>query len=263
MTANGFSLDDSAALPWLAAILISACAHAFLGLLLLRSTPARIVTPAARPAATPVTDVELADWPILPVAAQPPSIPAMRPAETAAVRPLRGRATRMERFRALAPTPPVTPAALTPPDITPLPTTTQRMGPTHGAMATAAALPPLPGRPVSINTPSALSALQLWEAAMKEQLERYKRYPDDARLRHEEDTVSVRISVDRNGNILRVAIVNSRGYTLLDQEALQMVQRAAPLPPFPAELIGDRLNIVVPIEFFLLRANPLSGDPLQ
>lgn len=259
MTANDFSLDDSGALPWLAAVLISVFVHALLGLLLVRSSPARIVTSAAPPA----TAVELADWPAVPAAARAPPVVATPPDATPTPRLQRIRPTRLDTFRAVEPPVPASPPALRPADTAPATTAASQTSVAHTALPAASVLPALPGRPVSINTPSALSALQLWEAAMTEQLERYKRYPDDARTRHEEDTVSVRISVDRNGNVLRVSVVNSHGYALLDQEALRMVQQAAPLPPFPAELSGDRLNIVVPIEFFLLQANPLSGDSLQ
>jgi len=98
---------------------------------------------------------------------------------------------------------------------------------------------------------------------MSESLLRYKRYPEDSRRRHEEDTVYLRFTVDRNGKVLRASIARSRGFRLLDQEALQMLQQAAPLPPLPAALSGDRLNIVVPVEFFLLQAAPLSGEPQQ
>ncbi|HBS54681.1 MAG TPA: hypothetical protein DEA38_03005 [Stenotrophomonas sp.] len=41
------------------------------------------------------------------------------------------------------------------------------------------------------------------------------------------------------------------GRTLLDDEALATLARAAPLPPPPASLPGDPLEVVVPVSFFL------------
>jgi protein TonB len=196
-------------------------------LLIVRSPFARPVSPARAAA----TDVQLTDWLVGPSAA------AVSAVSAALVRA--GPAPRLSRLA-----------------MHPLRTF-------HAARPVPAAqlqLAPLPGRPIRVDTAAARTALQVWEAAMSEKLERFKRYPEDSRERHEQDTVSLRITVSRSGRVLRVAVLHSRGFTLLDQEALRMVQQAAPLPPLPEELSGDRINVIVPVEFFLLDGVPLSGD---
>ena len=43
------------------------------------------------------------------------------------------------------------------------------------------------------------------------------------------------------------------GHAALDQEGLELLQRAQPLPPLPQDQPGESLEIVVPIQFFLRR----------
>ena len=63
--------------------------------------------------------------------------------------------------------------------------------------------------------------------------------------------IYVRFVMDRVGKVLDYAIERSRGYALLDQEVVALIQRASPLPPPPEEVQGERLELVVPVEFFL------------
>jgi len=44
-------------------------------------------------------------------------------------------------------------------------------------------------------------------------------------------------------------IVRSSGSSLLDEATLQLVERAAPLPPPPAEIAGAQIAIAVPIRY--------------
>lgn len=61
----------------------------------------------------------------------------------------------------------------------------------------------------------------------------------------------LRFVVDRLGNVLSYKIERSSGYNLLDHEIEKMIQRAAPLPAMPDELVQSRLELVVPISFYL------------
>lgn len=81
--------------------------------------------------------------------------------------------------------------------------------------------------------------------------ERHKQYPFPAQRRRQEGTVFLRFVVDRLGNVLSYKIERSSGYTLLDHEIEKMIQRAAPLPAMPDELVQTRLELVVPISFYL------------
>lgn len=99
----------------------------------------------------------------------------------------------------------------------------------------------------------AASATQTWENRLLTHLEHYKRYPGTAQRRRQEDVVYLRFSMDRTGRVLNWNIERSRGYAMLDEEVNALIQRASPLPAPPAEVAGERVEMVVPVEFFLRR----------
>lgn len=57
--------------------------------------------------------------------------------------------------------------------------------------------------------------------------------------------------MDRSGRVLAARIEKTSGHDLLDQETLALIQRAQPLLKPLAEVPGARLELGVPIEFFL------------
>jgi len=91
------------------------------------------------------------------------------------------------------------------------------------------------------------SAIANWERLLVAQLERHKRYPPQAHGKVGE--ARLEFSMDRAGKVLASRIVRSSGNEALDQEALALLRRAAPLPPPPAGLPDDRLSFVVPIRY--------------
>ncbi len=95
------------------------------------------------------------------------------------------------------------------------------------------------------------TAEQTWENQILATMERNKRYPGPAQRRRQEDIVYVRFTIDRDGNVLEARIERSHGYSLLDQEVLAMLQRSSPLPAPPTQVSGERVEIVVPVEFFI------------
>jgi protein TonB len=102
--------------------------------------------------------------------------------------------------------------------------------------------------PALAPTPSPASAVVAsWHRLLVAQLERHKRYPPQARGKVGEARLG--FSIDRTGRVLASRIVHSSGSDALDQEALALLRRAAPLPPPPAGLPDDRLSFVVPIRY--------------
>jgi periplasmic protein TonB len=91
------------------------------------------------------------------------------------------------------------------------------------------------------------AAIARWERLLVAQLDRHKRYPPKARGKAGEARLS--FSIDRDGRVLSSRIVHSSGSDALDEEALALVRRAAPLPPPPAGLPDARLSFVVPIRY--------------
>jgi protein TonB len=92
-------------------------------------------------------------------------------------------------------------------------------------------------------------ALPNWKSQLVARLERYKRYPPEARSRGEHGVAELAFSVDRGGGVHHAQILRSSGSALLDQATLSLVERAAPLPPPPAEVAGAQIAIVVPIRY--------------
>jgi protein TonB len=88
-------------------------------------------------------------------------------------------------------------------------------------------------------------------ALLHSALERNKDYPRSARQRRQQGRAMLRFSIDRSGKVLRYKIEKSTGYDVLDREVIAMIQRASPLPPMPADMSGDHLEIVVPVPFTL------------
>jgi protein TonB len=82
-------------------------------------------------------------------------------------------------------------------------------------------------------------------------LNAYKNYPPDARIHREEGTVQLRFSLDRSGHVLSYDVVASSGFASLDAEAREMIRRADPFPPVPAEYRGESLDLTVPLVFSL------------
>jgi protein TonB len=95
------------------------------------------------------------------------------------------------------------------------------------------------------------AANALWESQLLDRLARLKRYPFAARRDGQQDIVMVRFVIDREGQVLSSDIIKSQGFVLLDREARALIRRASPLPAPPAEVLGDQIAMVAPIQFVL------------
>lgn len=89
-----------------------------------------------------------------------------------------------------------------------------------------------------------MAQLQAW-------LERHKEYPRRARLRRQEGTALLYFVMDREGRVLDYRLERSSGHRLLDREVMDMLERAQPLPKMPDQMSQARLELVVPVQFFL------------
>ena len=110
--------------------------------------------------------------------------------------------------------------------------------------------PPTPAEPARVKGGAPQIATS-WETSLIKHLEQFKRYPSEAQSRGEEGVVMLSFSVDRTGHVLAHRVVQSSGYPELDSEVMTMIDRAQPLPPFPADMAQDRLDLTVPIKFSL------------
>jgi len=98
---------------------------------------------------------------------------------------------------------------------------------------------------------SAAASRTTWQSQLVGWLERYKRYPRAAREQSQEGTAYLRFAIDRQGHVLSAQIEKGSGFSLLDEEVLELVQRAQPLPPPPPEVPGAQIVLTVPVQFSL------------
>ena len=78
-------------------------------------------------------------------------------------------------------------------------------------------------------------------------LQRFKRYPSSAH--GASGTVVVRFVLNRVGAVIESAVTKSSGNDVLDREALEILRRASPFPPFPAAKPGPGDIYVAPVNF--------------
>ncbi|WP_414902135.1 energy transducer TonB [Sphingomonas flavalba] len=90
-----------------------------------------------------------------------------------------------------------------------------------------------------------------WEGEVLAALNRVRRYPREAAFRRQQGVPWVRFVVDREGRVHAVRIDRPSGSEALDREALALPRRAQPLPRPPESVPGDRIELVVPVEFFM------------
>jgi protein TonB len=90
-----------------------------------------------------------------------------------------------------------------------------------------------------------------WQGRLAAHLERFKRYPADAREHGEHGLAKVAFTIDRQGHLVASRIVQSSGSPMLDQESLDMLVRAQPMPTPPAGIPDSDLSFIVPVRFYI------------
>jgi len=74
-------------------------------------------------------------------------------------------------------------------------------------------------------------------------------YPQAARDRGLNGTVTVRFSIARTGRLEALSIRSTSSHPLLDEEALRTIRAAAPFQPFPREFTIEKLNVLASFEY--------------
>ncbi|WP_374467707.1 energy transducer TonB, partial [Ferrovibrio sp.] len=114
------------------------------------------------------------------------------------------------------------------------------------AMPVPAAAPATSATPTEYAPPPYAPVLLDW-------LVRHRDYPRAARLRRQEGTPRIAITLDTSGRLLALTLTESSGFALLDEAALDMARRAAPFPPPQFPRGTDRATFIVPVQFALQR----------
>lgn len=108
-----------------------------------------------------------------------------------------------------------------------------------------------PARQARSGSAAAAAAMPSYRQRLAAHLQRFKRYPSEARSARAQGTVMAVFTVNRHGSVLRASISRSSGNAALDQEALAAIRRAQPLPSFPPEITQASLTFPVPFSFTL------------
>ncbi|MDY6972455.1 MAG: energy transducer TonB [Thermodesulfobacteriota bacterium] len=82
-------------------------------------------------------------------------------------------------------------------------------------------------------------------------IERYKEYPNRARTRHIEGSVTIRFLITPEGNVRAAEIVKTSKHGLLDTAALQAVKDAGPFPKPPGRFFKGEIPLELTILFEL------------
>jgi TonB family protein len=90
-----------------------------------------------------------------------------------------------------------------------------------------------------------------WQVTVNTRLNQFKRYPRQARTRGHEGTVKVAFVLDSQGHVVSSKVVKSSGSPILDQETLDLLQRAQPFPVPPNGASERDLFLEVPISYAL------------
>jgi len=101
----------------------------------------------------------------------------------------------------------------------------------------------------SVTTSSVQSAESIeYEKALIYLLSKSKRYPERARRRGVSGDGIIRLKLNKDGAISRLELAKSTDSDILDEELINLVKRASPLPPLPD---GGRTDFLIPVRFSL------------
>lgn len=86
-------------------------------------------------------------------------------------------------------------------------------------------------------------------SGVKQKILRIWKYPEAAYKMEEEGVVVVKMSIDANGRLSQVALMNSSGFIHLDSSTLDVVRTAAPYQPLPRQYDLSRLHIIASFNY--------------
>ena len=108
-----------------------------------------------------------------------------------------------------------------------------------------------PPKPIGPTQAEINAALNGYNSALWGKIGKYKQYPKIAQMRGWQGEVIVELLLDGNGKLKSKKILKSSSYDVLDKQALDMIDKAAPFPAPPEALRASSFSITVPIPFKL------------
>lgn len=112
-------------------------------------------------------------------------------------------------------------------------------------------VPPEPIQKVESNDNAIRAAQRAYQDSLVKELKRNHRYPKIAARRGIQGIVMVLISIDKEGNVIDISILESSGNASLDKGAIATVKRSNLKQFYPDILRGTDFKITTPISFTL------------
>ncbi|MGH8692934.1 MAG: TonB family protein [Burkholderiales bacterium] len=199
-----------------------------------RPEPMVVPKPEPQPEARVAPKIEIEPEPTIEPQPEPPPVAQVEPPPVPVAQP------RIEPVTppVQPPTPPVAAATVQPaPVAAPVP-------------------PPAPPQPVALKKEPSVSPVEphlllIFGQSISREIKRFQKYPPQAQRRGWEGTAEVLLQIAADGKVTSITLGKSSGRSVLDEEALNMVRRASPLPQAPQNLRGRELTVTVPIVFKL------------
>jgi protein TonB len=127
--------------------------------------------------------------------------------------------------------------------------------PSHSLMPQALDTSPPESNAEAVNAPELTIKGKIgadWKAELSRWVNEHKYYPDAAAAQGQEGNVSIEFTVDRNGNVTGLRMLDGSGSVFLDQAWLGLFANNT-LPPFPPGTQSDHLTIDATMHFVLIR----------
>lgn len=96
-----------------------------------------------------------------------------------------------------------------------------------------------------------MKARMSWIQLLFAHIDQFKQYPRKAKRLGIQGTPKVEFTMNRQGQVLALKLLQSSGNQELDAEALAMIKRAQPLPEPPKNVSGEPIVLSVPLLFRL------------
>lgn len=103
----------------------------------------------------------------------------------------------------------------------------------------------------AVQMAAASAAKASWNSMLIAHLQKHQKYPRAAKRKNQTGIATVKFTVDRSGFVQDLVLISSSGVDSLDEEALETVRRAEPLPAVPAEMAGNIFTRDIPMQFKL------------
>lgn len=104
----------------------------------------------------------------------------------------------------------------------------------------------------SISKPQEVQKAQ-YENVVRAWLNRQKHYPRQALFQKIEGSLTLKLSLNRQGKVISHQIIQPSQSNLLNDEAHQMVQRAGTFPSAPDFLEGENFDFTIPVRFEIMK----------